>query len=56
MGSPRPQTDTLPPMLPTFWLGDEMENEQPASCRTVNVCPPAAIVPVRCGPLLAAAA
>jgi hypothetical protein len=49
-------TDAFPPMLPTFWLAGEIENEQPPSCPTVSVCPPAVIVPVRCGPVLAAAA
>jgi hypothetical protein len=49
-------TDAFPPLLPAFWLAGEIENEQPPSCPTVNVCPPAVIVPVRCGPVLAAAA
>jgi hypothetical protein len=49
-------TDAFPPPLPTSWLAGEIENEQPPSCRTVNVFPPALIVPVRCGPGLAAAA
>jgi hypothetical protein len=49
-------TDAFPPLLPTFWLEGEIVNAQPSSCCTVNVFPPAVIVPVRRGPVLAAAA
>jgi len=48
-------TDTVVPPLATFWLGGEIEYEQPAAWFTVNVWPPAVIVPVLCGPVLAAA-
>lgn len=48
-------TDTGPPPLATFWLGGAMEYVHPALWVTVNVCPPAVSVPVRCGPVLAAA-
>ncbi len=48
-------TGTDPPLLPIFWGDGEIPYEQPMLCVTVNVCPPAVIVPVRCGPVLAAA-
>jgi hypothetical protein len=48
-------TAALPPPLPTLWLAGEMEYEHPAAWVTVNVCPPAVIVPVRCGPVFALA-
>jgi hypothetical protein len=48
-------TEAGPPPLPTFWLAGEIEYEHPPSCVTVNVWPPAVIVPVRCGPGFAAA-
>lgn len=48
-------TDTEPPPLATFWLAGEIEYVQPALWFTVNVWPPAVIVPVLCGPVLAVA-
>ena len=48
-------TDNWPPPLATFWLVGAIENVQPALWVTVNVCAPAVIVPVLCGPVLAAA-
>jgi hypothetical protein len=48
-------TVALPPLLPMSWLPGEIEYEQPAAWVTVKVCPPAVIVPVRCGPVFAAA-
>jgi hypothetical protein len=39
----------------TVWPAGASENEHPPLCVSVNVWPPAMIVPVRCGPGLAAA-
>src|SRR4051812_5831520 len=49
-------TAIVPPPLAMFCVDADSVNEQPASCVTVNVRSPAVIVPVRDGPLLAAAA
>jgi hypothetical protein len=42
-----------PPPAPKFVLSGVRVNVQPVSCVTVNVCPPAVIVPVLRGPVLA---
>jgi len=49
-------TLTLPVPLEAekFWLVGLIVNEQPELCVTVNVWPAIVIVPVRCGPVLAA--
>jgi len=43
-----------PPEAGKLWLVGLMVNEQPLACVTVNVWPATVIVPVRCGPVLAA--
>ena len=48
-------TEAEPPAFDTFWLCGEIESVHPPLSVTVKVCPPAVIVPVRCGPLFAAA-
>ncbi len=45
----------VPPLAVRVWLVGLIENEQPLACVTVKVWPATVIVPVRCGPVLAAA-
>lgn len=45
-------TETVPPALATFWLEGEIEYAQPPAWFTVNVWPPAVIVPDLSGPVL----
>jgi hypothetical protein len=48
-------TDPVPPDEGTDWLSGAIENVQPCPCDTVNVCPAMASVPLREGPVVAAA-
>jgi hypothetical protein len=48
-------TDVVPPPLATFCEEGEIPYEHPAACVTVNVWPPAVIVPVCRGPVFAGA-
>ena len=49
-------TEPLPPPPATVNEDGRSEMEQPLPCVTVNVCPPAVIAALRCGPLFRAAA
>jgi uncharacterized membrane protein len=47
--------EPAPPAAAMVWLAGLMENVQPDPCETEKVCPATVIVPVRAGPVLAAA-